>query len=47
MKLAEFLCADPVAREHFFTLAAATVWPRLLRAVEEELEKRGLRNHPI
>jgi 5-methylcytosine-specific restriction endonuclease McrA len=37
LRLAEFLRADPVAREHFFRLAAAHVWPRLLRTVAEEL----------
>ena len=39
--LAAFLRADPVAREHFFRLGAAHVWPRILRAVAEELRKDG------
>ncbi|MDQ2930694.1 MAG: HNH endonuclease [Gemmatimonadota bacterium] len=38
-KLAEFLAAEPAARKHFFTLATA-VWPRHLRAVEEQLARR-------
>jgi len=38
-KLAEFLAAEPVARKHFFSLATA-VWPRHLRAVEEQLARR-------
>jgi len=43
MRLAEFLRADEVAREHFFRLAVGHVWPRILRTVEEELrrERRG------
>ena len=39
MRLAEFLRADEVARGHFFHLAAGHVWPRILRALEEELRK--------
>jgi 5-methylcytosine-specific restriction endonuclease McrA len=39
MRLTEFLRADEVAREHFFRLASAHVWPRILRALEEELRK--------
>jgi hypothetical protein len=39
MRLAEFLRADEVAREHFFRLASAHVWPRILRTLEEELRK--------
>jgi 5-methylcytosine-specific restriction endonuclease McrA len=35
-KLAEFLAAEPVARKHFFALARF-VWPRHLRAVEEQI----------
>ena len=38
-RLAEFLSAEPVARKHFFALATA-VWPRHLRAVEEQLARR-------
>ena len=38
-RLAEFLLAEPVARENFFRLAIH-VWPRHLRAIEEEI--RGL-----
>ena len=37
LRLAEFLLADDVARGHFFRLATPHVWPRILRAVEEEL----------
>ena len=37
-RLAEFLAAEPVARESFFR-HARHVWARHLRAVEEELEK--------
>jgi 5-methylcytosine-specific restriction endonuclease McrA len=39
LRLAEFLRADALAREHFFQLAEAHVWPRILRTVREELEK--------
>ena len=39
MRLPEFLCADEVARGHFFRLAVGHVWPRLLRAVEEEMAR--------
>lgn len=38
-RLAAFLRAEPAAREQFFRLASAHVWPRILRAVEEELRK--------
>ena len=38
-RLAEFLASDAVTRATFFRLARAAVWPRHLRAVEEELEK--------
>ncbi len=38
-RLAEFLRADAVAREHFFVLAAPHVWPRILRTVAEELAR--------
>ena len=37
--LADFLRTDAVAREHFFRHAAPHVWPRFLRAVEEEMAK--------
>ena len=37
--LAQFLRSDPAARGHFFRLAAPHIWPRILRAVEEELRK--------
>ena len=40
LRLAEFLRSDEVARSHFFALAARHVWPRIMRAVEEELRKR-------
>lgn len=36
-RLAEFLAAEPAARAHFFRWATH-VWPRHLRAIEEELE---------
>ena len=39
LRLADFLRVDPVARAHFFRLAAAHVWPRILRTVEQELAK--------
>ena len=39
-KLAEFLLAEPVARKHFLALARF-VYPRHLRALEEELARRG------
>jgi 5-methylcytosine-specific restriction endonuclease McrA len=39
LRLAEFLRADVVAREHFFVLAAPHVWPRILRTVAEELAR--------
>jgi 5-methylcytosine-specific restriction endonuclease McrA len=39
LRLADFLRADPAARGHFFRLAAAHVWPRILRTVEQELAK--------
>ena len=38
-RLAHFLRDDPVARTHFFALAAKNVWPRILRSVAEELDK--------
>jgi 5-methylcytosine-specific restriction endonuclease McrA len=38
--LARFLASDAVARENFFRYATA-VWPRHLRAVEEELRAAG------
>jgi 5-methylcytosine-specific restriction endonuclease McrA len=41
LRLAEFLLADPAVRANFFRLASAHVWPRILRAVEEEMAKRG------
>jgi 5-methylcytosine-specific restriction endonuclease McrA len=41
MRLAEFLYADEVARGHFFRLAAGHVWPRILRTLREDLERRG------
>ena len=39
-RLSEFLAADLQTRTNFFRLARA-VWPRHLRAVEEELRARG------
>jgi hypothetical protein len=41
MRVADFLRADAIAREHFFRLAVPHVWPRILRTVQEEMEKRG------
>ena len=38
-RLSEFLADDPASRENFFRLARH-VWPRHLRAVEEEIEAR-------
>ena len=38
-RLSEFLAAEPAARTTFFELARH-VWPRHLRAVREEVEKR-------
>ena len=40
-RLSEFLLAVPAARANFFRLARS-VWPRHLRAVEEEMERRGV-----
>ena len=40
--LAEYLAANEVARENFFRYAAH-VWPRHIRAVREELDKRARR----
>jgi 5-methylcytosine-specific restriction endonuclease McrA len=39
LRLAEFLRVDANARAHFFALAAPHVWPRILRTLEEELER--------
>jgi 5-methylcytosine-specific restriction endonuclease McrA len=39
-RLADFLADDPVARKNFRRLARH-VWPRHLRALEEELRSRG------
>lgn len=39
-RLSEFLAAEPAARASFFRFAARHVWPRHLRAVKEEIEKR-------
>lgn len=44
-RVAEFLAAEPAAARHFFRLAAPHVWPRHLRAVEEELRAR--RREPV
>jgi 5-methylcytosine-specific restriction endonuclease McrA len=38
-RLADFLRYDPVAQRIFFERAAAHVWPRILRTLEEELQK--------
>ena len=37
-RLSEFLRLDDVARTHFFRLAVH-VWPRILRTIEEDLER--------
>jgi hypothetical protein len=39
LRLADFLRADPVAREHFFRLATPHVWPRILRVLAEDLRR--------
>ncbi|MEP6729749.1 MAG: HNH endonuclease signature motif containing protein, partial [bacterium] len=46
LRLADFLRTDAVARCHFFTLAAAHVWPRILRTLEEELARPAHRGGP-
>ena len=43
MRLAEFLRADEVAHGHFFRLATPHVWPRILRALREELVRAAAR----
>jgi hypothetical protein len=43
--LAAFLTAEPVARRNFFALARY-VWPRHLKAVAEELARRGVVTAP-
>jgi len=40
MRLAEFLRVDEVARGHFFRLATSHVWPRILRTLREDLDRR-------
>ena len=39
-RLADFLADEPGAAVNFFRLAAPHVWPRHLRAVQEELRAR-------
>jgi 5-methylcytosine-specific restriction endonuclease McrA len=39
LRLAEFLRVDPEARRHFFAHGAPHVWPRILRALEEDLRR--------
>ena len=39
-RLADFLRTDLAARGHFFRLARKSVWPRILRTLEEELDHR-------
>jgi hypothetical protein len=39
-RLAEFLAAEPQTAATFFRLGRRHVWPRHLRAVEEELRAR-------
>jgi hypothetical protein len=43
--LAQFLAEDPEARRNFFALARY-VWPRHLKAVAEELARRGVTDAP-
>lgn len=43
--LAQFLAEDPDARRNFFALARY-VWPRHLKAVAEELARRGVAGAP-
>jgi 5-methylcytosine-specific restriction endonuclease McrA len=40
-RLATFLASDPVALKNFFRYSAS-VWPRHLRVLEEELQQLGL-----
>jgi hypothetical protein len=42
---AQFLAAEPEARRNFFALARY-VWPRHLKAVAEELARRGVQSAP-
>ena len=44
-RLAEYLAENPVARRNFFELARY-VWPRHLKAVAEELARRGAVERP-
>lgn len=44
-RLYEYLAANPVARRNFF-LHARYVWPRHLKAVAEELARRGVVERP-
>jgi 5-methylcytosine-specific restriction endonuclease McrA len=46
MRLADFLRADAVAREHFFRLAEPHVWPRILRTVRDELDRPARSRRP-
>ena len=39
MRLADFLREDAAAREHFLALAAAHVWPRIMRDLKDELAR--------
>lgn len=43
--LAQFLAEEPEARRNFFALARY-VWPRHLKAVAEELARRGVTDAP-
>ena len=43
LRLADFLLADAVAREHFFRLAEPHVWPRILRSVREAMARANTR----
>jgi 5-methylcytosine-specific restriction endonuclease McrA len=39
MRLADFLRTDAIARKEFFARAASYIWPRIIRTLEEDLEK--------
>jgi 5-methylcytosine-specific restriction endonuclease McrA len=46
MRLADFLRTDSVAQSHFFRLAEAHVWPRILRTVRDELLRPARSRRP-
>lgn len=45
MRLSAFLHDDAVAREEFFVRAAPHVWPRILRALRDELDQLASRKN--